>query len=585
MPDTVGIRNGRDRPDAGPDAHEADDATLVELRSLIVGPDLADVRALKARVTDPAARTRDVGAVLADAIAQRAGDPQLARALAPPVEEAITASVRRDPQPLADALFPAIGPAIRKAIAHTLSSMMDSLNRTVEQSLSWRAVQWRWTALRTGKPFAEIVLLHTLHYRVEQVFLIHRETGLVLQHLSHDPRARQDADQISAMLTAITDFVRESFRVSAHETVETLRVGDLEVLVEQGPQAVLAGVVRGTTPPELRAVFQEALERIHRQLAAELGAFRGDSGPFERARPVLESCLVSRFREPEKRPARWGWRLAGAALLALLAIWIVAGLRERQRWNRYLDRIASEPGLAVLESGRRGGRFFVTGLRDPLAADPASFVTAAGLPADAIEARWEPYQALQPVFILARARDLLRPPDTVSLTFSDGVLTAAGRAPDPWIVESERLAPAIAGVRQFVYTGARADEELKARIEAVSLQFQLGRSVLVPGQDAAIRELNARVRDLDEALRARGGRGGLAVVGHTDRDGPDRLNASLSRARADVVAALLGGPFAALDVRASGVGSADPLAAGGDEDAKRRNRRVSFRVQLPERRP
>ena len=55
--------------------------------------------------------------------------------------------------------------------------MMESLNRTVEHSFSWRALAWRWTALRTGKPFAEIVLLNTLEYRVEQVFLVHAESS------------------------------------------------------------------------------------------------------------------------------------------------------------------------------------------------------------------------------------------------------------------------------------------------------------------------------------------------------------------------------------------------------------------------
>ena len=124
MPDSLAERRDQRRT-GGPSPTDAGDDTLDELRSLIVGPELEDVLAFRARLADPAARTRDVSSVLPAAIAQRANDPQLARALGPPVEEAITASVRRDPQPLADALFPAIGPAIRKAIAHTLASMMD----------------------------------------------------------------------------------------------------------------------------------------------------------------------------------------------------------------------------------------------------------------------------------------------------------------------------------------------------------------------------------------------------------------------------------------------------------------------------
>src|SRR5262245_46407999 len=243
----------------------ADDDGFAELRSLLVGPEQRELMALHEHVFDPSVQVRDVSRVLPDAIALRASDPQLTKALAPSLEEALTTSVRRDPRPLADALFPVMGPAIRRAITHTLAAMMESLNRTIEHSLSWRALQWRWTALRTGKPFAEIVLLNTLEYRVEQVFLIHSETGLLLQHVSHDGRAGQNADQISAMLTAIRDFISDSFRTTGGDTVDALRVGDLALVMEQGPRATIAGVVRGTPPYALRTTFQVALESIHRQ--------------------------------------------------------------------------------------------------------------------------------------------------------------------------------------------------------------------------------------------------------------------------------------------------------------------------------
>ena len=67
------------------------------------------------------------------------------------------------------------------------------------------------TAWRTGKSFAEVVLLNTLVYRVEQVFLIHAQTGLLLQHVVADAVTAQDADMVSGMLTAIRDFARDSF--------------------------------------------------------------------------------------------------------------------------------------------------------------------------------------------------------------------------------------------------------------------------------------------------------------------------------------------------------------------------------------
>ncbi len=558
--------------------HPADDS-LAELRSLIVGPEQRELLTLQSHLFDRSVQTRDVSNVLPDAIALRRSDPELADALAPTIEDAVTASVRRDPRPLADALFPVMGPAIRKAITHTLASMMESLNRTIEYSVSWRAFRWRWTAFRTGKPFAEIVLLNTLQYRVEQVFLIHAETGLLLQHASSERAAIQDADQISAMLTAIRDFARDSFRTPDADSVDALRVGDLSVIVEQGPSAMLAGVVRGTAPLTLRGTFQEALEHIHRQLGSELKAFQGDASVFERARPILDACLVTRFRERSRtRAPRW-WALAGAILVVAIGIWAFLNLRERQRWNAYVDHLRGEPGIVILSTGRQDGKFYVAGLRDPLAHDPAESAARFKLSPASIATHWEPFDSLYPTFVATRARDLLKPPAGVTLTYRDGVITATGRPPGRWIVESERLAPAMPGVRRFVYEGTSPEQQVKQRLEAISILFPKGQSRLAVGQTDTLTAVRTALIDLNDVLRARGVRARVDVVGHTDTDGTDSANGPLSQARASRVLEIIRPVlFDMIAFTARGVGSAEPLTAGITEPDKQRNRRVSFVV-------
>jgi OOP family OmpA-OmpF porin len=304
-----------DDPPPGPDDPKA--AAFTELRTLLVGPEQRQLRALQTRVEDPAAQARDVSRVLARAVELRTNDPHLKRALAPTIEDTISASVRRNPRPLADALFPIIGPAIRKAVAATLHGMLESLNTTLEHSLSWRSLQWRLDARRTGKPFAEIVLLNTLVYRVEQVFLIHRPTGLLLQHLTAPGTQVQDADIVSGMLTAIREFVRDSFKVAEEEGLQTLKVGELTVLVEQGPHAFVAVVVRGTAPPALRQTLQQALESVQAQYSDLLESFGGNAEAFEGARPLLEVCLQQQFRG--SRPAR---RLSPALAAVVVAVLI-----------------------------------------------------------------------------------------------------------------------------------------------------------------------------------------------------------------------------------------------------------------------
>ena len=564
----------------------SEDGDLVEVRRILVGPEQRQLREIAARLDDRPGRTRELSRLLPDAVALRANDPQLTRALAPSVEEAITASVRRNPRPLADALFPVMGPAIRKAIAHTLSAMMESLNRTVDQSVSWRALRWRVTAWRTGKPFAEVVLLNTLAYRVEQVFLIHRESGLLVQHVSLPDAPAQDADMVSAMLTAIRDFVRDSFGAGSEESLEGFRVGETVVLVEQGPHAVLAAVVRGTPPPGLRTRLKEVLESVHLQRGEELQAFAGDSAPFESVRPLLQDNLETHFRPPDRPASRRGWAIAAALLLAVAAIWAGMRWRERSRFDAFVQALQGQPGVVVVDSGRRGGRFFVRGLRDPLATPPSEALEASGLAPEAVEQRWEPYSSHDPRLALERARAILRWPDSVAASLREGVLRLNGQADPAWIADAVRVAPLVPGVARVEVTPL-IDESLQklARdVGGVSLVFPKGSAELQPGQSQAIGQLRASLESLLTGARLVQARLMLQVVGHTDNDGSEQQNLPLSSARAEAVRDVLGpAVLGGMEVLTRGVGSDDPALPGASETEKARNRRVSFHVDVIER--
>ena len=558
----------------------ASEESFAQLRSIILGPEQRKLQALQAEIRDPATHTRDVSRVLPDALQLRAHDPQLKRALAPSVEDAITASVKKNPQALADALFPVIGPAIRKAVAHTFDAMIDSINQTIERSVSWHAVQWRWTAWRTGKPYAEVVIANTLDYRVERVFLIHRETGLLLQHVAVDAKHTQDADQISGMLTAITDFARDSFHVGRTDTLESARVGDLAVSIVQGPHAILAAVVRGSIPTAVRNLLETTLESVHRQFAPLLQGFAGDASGFEDARPLLEACLVSRRRQQRSRPSYRGWILAATALVLAIGVWLFFDMRDRRRFNAYLERVAAEPGVVLLASHRSGGSYFVAGLRDPLARDPVEFAAGAALPAAAIQGRWEPYEALHPPFVTARAAFLLRPPDGVTLAYDKGVLTARGSAAQQWIDETQRLAPAIAGVRQFRFEGESTEGRLAAEIEKTRIGFAKGQSSIDPQYQPTIAGLVSQLRQLDAALASSRRRARVEILGYADSDGSEDLNSVLSQARANRVRdALAAAAVSQIELSARGLGRA-PALPGVSEAEKGQNRRTSFRVHL-----
>lgn len=556
-------------------------ADLASLRAELLGPEQRRLAALQARLDDRLARAEDLAEVLPTVLQQHANDPLLARALTPPLERAITASVQRNPKPLADALFPVMGPAIRKAVAAGLAGMVESLNRTLEHSLSWRSLRWRIEGWRTGKSFAEVLLTKTLLFRTEQVFLVDRKTGLLLQHVRAGNEDVEDADLVSGMLTAIRDFVRDSFKVAEGDSLESLKVGDLTVWIEAGPHATLAAVIRGAAPRDYRQTLQDALETIHLQLGAELETFDGDTRAFGQARPALESCLEAAYRTSDQAPRRWlTWMLLGLVILAAL-VWAVLAWQTSGRESDYVARLRAEPGLVVLSADHRRGRLEVAGLRDPLAADPTTFLADAGLGPDDVVLGWTPYYALSPSLVLARARSALRPPAGVELTIEDGVLGVSGSASAAWVVEARRLAPLVAGVTSFDARGAVEGTLLGtvAALEATTPLFVVGTARPIEGQQEAIAGLAGEMAALAELADVADVRFRVEVVGHTDATGGEGANLPLSQARAAFVAGVLRPSAGArIEIVDRGVGSTMPVSTGASELDKQRNRRVSISV-------
>src|SRR6185503_13640654 len=279
-------------------------------------------------------------------------------------------SIRQNPREIATAIFPILGPAIRKAIAETMSALVRSINSAVEHSLSPRGIKWRIESWRTGVPYAQVVIKHALVYRVEQAFLIHAETGLLLAHATAPGLQLPDAALISGMLTAIPDFVRDSFRPGEGATLRTFSVADHTVQVEAGPMALLALVIRGEAPEEVLRKQQDTLETIHLQFAAALADFSGDSAQFQSVHPLLEECLETVVDTSAHGRGRLLWLRWAIPLAIAAAAFIIVMGRANQRFNRAVATLNSEPGLVVIDAQRGWRSWKISGLRDPHARPP-----------------------------------------------------------------------------------------------------------------------------------------------------------------------------------------------------------------------
>jgi outer membrane protein OmpA-like peptidoglycan-associated protein len=582
----------RRAPIAGPaqDKPTDDKRAYDELRHLLVAPEQADIAAIQNRLENVEQRTADVSSVVAEAIQHRRdqGDDQaLAEALAPTIQATLRESVRRDPHVLADALFPVMGPAIRKSITETLRSMLESFNEALENSLSWQGIKWRIEAMRTGKSFAEIVMMHSLLYRVEQIFLIHKQTGLVLNHVVAPSVATQDPDMVAGMLTAIQQFVRDSFSSKETEGLGSLNIGDLEVWLEEGPDVVLAAVIRGHAPSDYRLAMSETLEGIQRHFGPQFAGFKGDAAPFRAAEEKLAPLLETHYKvAPEDRKRPIAAIAVGALVAALVLGWIGYSSYLLWQWSKFFQALHNQPGIVVVSHDRAGGKFHISGFRDPMSPEPGKLLADAGLSESDASFEFAPYFSLDDAMVAKRSAEMLRAPAGVKLAAKNGVLVAEGSAPSQWIAQFEQRAPWIAGVVQIDTTKLEnadlvALKPLKNEIESTIFTFPVGSASLDPGQEDKLAGLEKNFRELlAQAARMREAVT-VEVAGHTDTTGVEGTNLLLSQQRAEAIRGyLVRGGVKPANLRAAGVGVSQPVRPEATDEDRHLNRSVTFKLSF-----
>jgi len=586
-----------DVSDGKPDVKDA----LAELRRLLVGPERQEIAQIREDMAQiGAVSAEEVGSVLPQAVrhSSRAAGAQIDEALVPVVEDCVGLSAKRNPTRLGDLLFPVMGPAIRKAVREAINSMIEAFNQTIDHSISPRALVWRVEALTSGKSYSEVVFLHTMLFKVEQVFLIHRETGLLLQHASATglPPVK-DADVVSGMLTAIQDFVRDSFKTKEGDALDRMTVGDLTVVIEPGPTASVAGVVRGHAPEDLRYVFHEALNEIHREQADDLRRFDGDVSVFLPTRSHLEGCLQFRVNPSvaQAKAHRTIWHrlftpfnvLAGLVLAVLLGAGYLY-YQSSARWGAYLDRLRHEPGIVVTESTHRWWRTSsVEGLRDPFARDPRALLTERQIDPSDVDSQWKPFHSMEPPFVLRRAQAVLTPPDTVSMQMgADGTLEAIGSAPRQWIADARRLALVVPGVIRFkddrlTDTDLEKLQHLREQVQGYNILFPTGEASPLPASRQTLAALAADITRLARDGARIGYLVEVEVRGHTDSSGAELVNRELSQLRADYVLDRLRATLpAGVKLTPKGVASGSPLRPEVTEADRAWNRRVAAIVTL-----
>ena len=166
-------------------------------------------------------------------------------------------------------------------------------------------VWWPWSGVGLAAAAASILVWEVFFrypHTLEDVFVIARDGRLVV-HKTRRLRADRDEDIFAGMLTAITAFVRDSFKEEKRE-LDHFGFGDRTVYVERGEFGCVAAIYSGTAPPWVRkglAAFVADLDRAHGDL---IQSWSGDGDDVSGIRSMTEAFVERRRYAPPWRQSR-----------------------------------------------------------------------------------------------------------------------------------------------------------------------------------------------------------------------------------------------------------------------------------------
>lgn len=340
-----------------------------KLKALLLSEEMAEIKALQLLLNDKQALSQKISEILDPATdLVIAKNPSFQKKFSKIDPKSYVRAIQANKQAFIEALLPIIGPMIRKSVSTSIRGFITDINRMIEHGVSAKALKWRWLSFKTGVPFAEIMFNNTVEYQVQQVFLIDNHSGLLIEHAGHEESLLQDKDAMSAMLTAIQDFVKDSLS-SDGDGLSAAELGDNLVWLVQGSQVNMAVVIKGAPTQKLHDAIVTSTENIHIEFHLEISDQKVWNNSPE-LKLEIEKLLVtksqsdSQEQQNEKRFNFWPWLLI---TLALLSWWGWSSYKHHQLRQQITNQLNLTPGFVLTDLNYQDGRFIASGWQDPLA--------------------------------------------------------------------------------------------------------------------------------------------------------------------------------------------------------------------------
>lgn len=129
---------------------------------------------------------------------------------------------------------------------------------------------------------------------VDEVFLM-TPTGMLLKHYTRRLRPDQDQDIMAGMLTAVQNFVRESFDEAGGKLNE-IKFENYDILISHSKNVVIAAIISTKKPERLRLQLKIATDDLEKEFGERISHWSGDKKELGDVDLIMKKFLSGKYR-------------------------------------------------------------------------------------------------------------------------------------------------------------------------------------------------------------------------------------------------------------------------------------------------
>jgi hypothetical protein len=268
-----------------------EEVLMLQLRDILLRDDRETLSAVKKVLDDKALLSDRISPIVEEHLENmRQNFPQEYEQL---VNKMIEQKLKSSQKEIVEVIYPVLGQMITKFISLQFQMLKESIDKQVKETFSTKTIMDKIKYRIFGVKTADIIIASADVPFVEEVFVIQKNSGLLLGSAALYPTENRDA--VAGMLTAIKDFVEDAFEKDK-EDLETINYGTYRVMLYSFPTYYFAMALSGSLSTSESEKFRSSVFQFADR-TPELRAEDVDSDIQNHISERLENVFISPQRQ------------------------------------------------------------------------------------------------------------------------------------------------------------------------------------------------------------------------------------------------------------------------------------------------